>query len=190
MASRPTADTPAFIIRRSAIAGRGAFAQRDIRKGERLIEYVGERISHAEADARYDDETMRRHHTFLFIVSSRTVIDASHGGNDSRYINHSCAPNCEAVISNSRVYIIARKPIAAGSELFYDYGYERDGTETEADERRYACRCGATRCRGTILAPKKPVARAPRRATLRVTQRDTQRDTQRATRPAATRRAG
>jgi SET domain-containing protein len=156
MASRPTPDTPAFKIRRSAIAGRGAFAVRPIRKGEKIIEYVGERISHPVADERYDDESMRNHHTFLFSVSSRTVIDASRGGNDSRFINHSCDPNCEAVIENRRVFIYARKPITVGQELFYDYGYERDGSETAEDERRYACRCGADKCRGTILAPKKP----------------------------------
>lgn len=156
MASRPVSDTPAFKIRRSAISGRGAFAIRDIRKGERLIEYVGERITHAVADARYDDESMRSHHTFLFSVSRQTVIDASVGGNDARFINHSCDPNCEAVIVGSRVFIDAVKPMHAGEELAYDYGYERDGTETPEDQARYACRCGAKKCRGTILAPKKP----------------------------------
>lgn len=161
--------TPAFKIRRSAVSGRGAFAIRDIRRGERLIEYVGERISHAEADARYIDEAMASHHTFLFAVSRRTVIDAFVGGNDSRFINHSCAPNCEAVIEGSRVFIYARKRIAKGEELFYDYEYERDGTETPADEARYACRCGARRCRGTILAPKRPSRPKPHHAVARHT---------------------
>ncbi len=171
MPPRSTADTPAFKIRRSAIAGRGAFAVRAITKGERLIEYLGERISHAVADDRYDDESMRNHHTFLFSVSSRTVIDASRGGNDARFINHSCAPNCEAVIQKSRVFIVARKPIALGEELFYDYGYERDGSETPEDEMRYACRCGAARCRGTILAPKKPARKKKHHAVARHTEK-------------------
>ena len=171
MASRTTTpDTPAFKIRRSVIAGRGAFAVRAIRKNEKLIEYVGERISHPVADDRYDDESMRNHHTFLFSVSSRTVIDASRGGNDSRFINHSCQPNCEAVIENRRVFIYARKPIAPGEELFYDYGYERDGSETDEDEQRYSCRCGAKKCRGTILAPKKPAKKKKHHAVARHTE--------------------
>ena len=169
MASRPTTDVPAFTIRRSSVSGRGAFAARDIRKGERLIEYVGERISHAVADARYDDASMTSHHTFLYSVSRRTVIDASVGGNDARFINHSCAPNCEAIIEKGRVFIYARKPIARGAELNYDYGYERDGTETAEDEARYACRCGSPKCRGTILAPTKPPRKRKHHAIARHT---------------------
>lgn len=169
MPPRAASTSPAFKVRRSAVAGRGAFAVRDIRKGEQLIEYLGERISHAEADARYIDAAMTSHHTFLFAVSRQTVIDAFVGGNDARFINHSCAPNCEAVIEGSRVFIYARQRIAKGEELFYDYGYERDGTETPEDERRYACHCGAKRCRGTILAPQRPPRPKPHHAVARHT---------------------
>lgn len=116
-----------------------------------MIEYVGERISHAEADARYDDAAMAEHHTFLFAVSNRTVIDAARGGNDARFINHSCAPNCEAVIDRSRVFIDAIRDIAVGEELFYDYEYQRSGDETAEDEARYRCACGAATCRGSIM---------------------------------------
>lgn len=144
----------AFEIRDSAIAGKGAFAIRPITKGERLIEYTGERISHPVADARYDDESMREHHTFLFAVTSRTVIDASRGGNEARFINHSCDPNCETEIEKGRVYIFALRDIPVGEELNYDYAYERSGDETAEDERRYKCLCGATRCRGSIMEPK------------------------------------
>ncbi|MGA0919228.1 MAG: SET domain-containing protein [Gemmatimonadaceae bacterium] len=143
----------AFEIRQSAIAGKGAFAIRPITKGERLIEYTGERISHPVADARYDDESMREHHTFLFAVTSRTVIDASRGGNEARFINHSCDPNCETEIERGRVYIFALRDIPVGEELNYDYAYERSGDETAEDERRYRCRCGAPRCRGSIMEP-------------------------------------
>lgn len=169
MPIRSTSPATPFTIRRSGVAGRGAFATRDIAKGERIIEYLGERISHKVADARYDDERMARHHTFLFAVSRQTVIDASVGGNDARFINHSCDPNCEAVITRSRVFIEAIKPIAKGDELFYDYAYERDGTETAADEKRYQCQCGTAKCRGTILAPKKPRRRRPHHAAARHT---------------------
>ena len=144
-----------FLLRSSPIQGRGAFAIRPIRRGTRIIEYTGEVISHDEADRRYDDGTMGRHHTFLFSVSNKKVIDAAVGGNEARFINHSCAPNCEAIDDRSRIYIEAIRDIAPGEELTYDYAYERDGTEDERWEKVYACRCGAPTCRGTILAPKK-----------------------------------
>lgn len=157
---------PWFEIRSSAIQGRGAFAVRPIPKGTRVVEYTGERISHAEADRRYDDEAMGRHHTFLFIATRRTVVDARREGSEAKYINHSCAPNCEAVIERGRIFIEATRAIRTGEELTYDYSYGRDGTETAADERRYRCRCGARTCRGSILEPKAepatPARRSPR----------------------------
>ncbi|MFN8572912.1 MAG: SET domain-containing protein-lysine N-methyltransferase [Gemmatimonadaceae bacterium] len=142
-----------FEIRGSAIQGRGAFATRAIRKGERVAEYGGERISWKEADKRYDDTGMGRHHTFLFAVTSRTVIDGAVNGTDARFINHSCDPNCEAVDDRGRIYIDAIRAIAPGEELAYDYAYERDATHTPEDEALYVCRCGSRLCRGTILAP-------------------------------------
>jgi uncharacterized protein len=151
--SKPVPATPPFEIRRSTIHGLGAYASQSIRKGMRIGEYVGERISQAEGDRRYDDDAMDQHHTFLFTVSSRTVIDAAVGGNETRFINHSCAPNCEAVIEDGRVFIDALRPIPVGSELFYDYAYERASDAGPEDEARYPCICGAPTCRGTILAP-------------------------------------
>jgi SET domain-containing protein len=143
-----------FAVRGSKIAGRGAFAARPIAKGERIVEYLGERVSHAVADARYDDHKGGLHHTFLFTVSRKVVIDATVNGNEARFINHSCDPNCESVIEGGRVFIDAAKPIKTGTELTYDYAYTRDGSETEEDETGlYGCRCGAKTCRGTILAP-------------------------------------
>jgi hypothetical protein len=65
MPPRSAPASPAFKVRRPAIAGRGVFAMREIANGERLIEYLGERISHAEADSRYIDEAMASHHTFV-----------------------------------------------------------------------------------------------------------------------------
>lgn len=144
-----------FELRRSKIQGRGAFATRPIKRGTRIIEYTGERISPEEADRRYDDGGMGRHHTFLFSVDSKVCIDAAVDGNDARFINHSCAPNCEAVDEKRRIYIEAIRDIAPGEELTYDYQYERDGTEDEKWEKIYICKCGAPTCRGTILAPKK-----------------------------------
>jgi SET domain-containing protein len=162
VASRPKADDLPFELRTSRIAGTGAFATRPIRKGTRIIEYTGERISNAEADRRYDEDKMSNHHTFLFTLNRQTVVDASAGGNESRFINHSCAPNCEAVIEDGRrIYIEALRDIPVGEELVYDYQYERMDDHTADDERFYACQCGAPACRGTILAPEKPKKMKP-----------------------------
>jgi len=146
-----------FELRRSRIQGVGAFALQDIVKGTRLIEYTGEKISNAEADRRYDDESMGRHHTFLFILNQRTVIDAAYGGNESMYINHSCNPNCEAEIIRGRIWIEAIRDIPEGAELTYDYQYENDSDYTEDDLRFYACRCGSDNCRGTIVKTRKRI---------------------------------
>ena len=155
------------IVRRSKIQGRGVFARVAITARTRIIEYAGEHISHAESDRRYLDGEMARHHTFLFTLNRRTVIDGAVSGNDARYINHSCAPNCEAVIEQGRIWIEATRDIARGEELAYDYQYERDGSETPEDEALYACGCGAAGCRGTILAPTTPARTAPVHAKAR-----------------------
>ena len=148
-----------YEICRSRIQGRGVFAQRRIRPGQRIIEYTGERISNAEADRRYDDENMRRHHTYLFTLDRETVVDGNSGGNDSRLINHSCDPNCEAVIEDEVIWIYAKKNIQPGAELAYDYQYER--TNDPDDEKRYTCRCGSRNCRGSLM--KRPRQRRDRR---------------------------
>lgn len=144
---------PFFEVRPSPIQGHGAFALRRIRKGTRLVEYTGERLSPAAAHERYDDDSQESPHILLFTVDRRTVIDAGVGGNEARFFNHSCEPNCEAVIDRRRVYLEALRTIAPGEELTYDYRLERDGGATAEWERRYACRCGAAACRGTMLAP-------------------------------------
>lgn len=152
MARAETPPSPlAFEIRRSPVAGMGAFATRPIRKGTRLIEYVGERIRTSVANARYDDDAMDHHHTFLFTVDARTVIDASVGGNEARFINHACEPNCEALMEGKRIFIEAIEDIAPGAELFYDYGLERDEPYQESWKELYSCKCGATTCRGTMI---------------------------------------
>ena len=142
-------------LRASAIHGLGGFARTDIPKGTRIIEYVGERIGNREADRRYDDAAMKRHHTFLFILNDRTCVDAAFDGNESRFLNHSCAPNCEAVITRGHIWLEARRKIAAGMELVYDYQFEDDPKYTEDDLRFYACRCGASNCRGTIVKTRR-----------------------------------
>jgi uncharacterized protein len=145
---------PYFELRRSKIQGTGAFAIRNIKKGTRIVEYLGQRISWRTADKRYDDETMGRHHTFLFTVDDKTVIDAGVNGNDARFLNHSCDGNCEAINDRKRIFIDARRSIKVGEELLYDYQYERTDDTTPEDEKLYGCRCGSPNCRGSILAPE------------------------------------
>lgn len=154
-----------FELRQSPIQGQGAFATRRIRKGSRIIEYAGERITQDEADQRYDDEAMSRHHTFLFTLDENTVIDAAVAGNEARFINHSCDPNCQALIEGDKIFIYALKDIAPGTELVYDYAYERAEGMDEESEALYVCRCGAKNCRGTILAPPKPPQRTRSKST-------------------------
>jgi uncharacterized protein len=143
---------PAIEVRESPIQGRGVFARRRIGEGTRIIEYTGEVISDEEADRRYEDRTMPRHHTFLFSLDDGRCIDGAVGGNDARFINHSCQPNCQAVESGGRIWIEAIRPIEAGEELTYDYAYARSECD-EALTALYVCRCRAPGCRGTILAP-------------------------------------
>jgi SET domain-containing protein len=146
---------PLYVVRNSRIHGRGVFAVRQIRKGTRILEYTGERIGNREADRRYDDTKMKRHHTFLFTLDSKTVIDGAidRGGGDASFINHSCEPNCEAVITGKKIFIHALRSIYPGDELAYDYQYERTGKNDAELEKFYLCKCGAPNCRGSIMKP-------------------------------------
>jgi SET domain-containing protein len=156
-------------VRDSALHGLGVFATKRIKKGARVVEYLGERVSHAEADRRYDDKDESDNHTFLFIVDGRTVIDAGVDGNEARFINHGCDPNCESVIQERRVFIEAIRDIAAGEELTYDYQIQREAHDPPNIDVIFACRCGAATCRGSMLWPP-PLpkrARAAQRARRR-----------------------
>src|SRR3954447_19576447 len=140
-------------VRRSNVHGLGVFAAKPIAKGTRIIEYVGERVSHDEADRRYEGKAANDSHTFLFIVDSKTVIDAGVDGNDARFFNHSCDPNCESTVEKRRVYIEAIPDIARGGELTTDYQTPREDDDRENIDEVCACRCGFPQCRGTMLWP-------------------------------------
>jgi uncharacterized protein len=132
----------------SRIHGTGAFAERAFAPGETIIEYVGERISHDEADRRNTPNSPDDGHTMMFTLDDETVIDGNINGNEARYINHSCDPNCEAVIYDDTVLIEAVRPIQPGDELFIDYCLDlSDPSLAEL----YQCRCGSRNCRGTML---------------------------------------
>lgn len=146
---------PLYSVRRSGIHGRGVFAARDIPKGTRILEYRGVRISYDRAAELYSEDEDQPTHTFLFEIDDDTVIDAAQRGNAARWINHSCAPNCEAVDEGGRIYIEALRRIRAGEELGYDYNITLEERHTAAERRRWACLCGARVCRGTLLADKR-----------------------------------
>jgi len=148
----PAKKKVAYVVRNSAIHGRGVFATRTIPKGADIIEYRGRRISMDEADELPDSDPDNPYHTFLFELNDGRVIDAARGGNAARWINHSCRPNCEPYEDDDcRVYIAARRTIEAGEELAYDYKLNVPGRRTPKLLANYACRCGAPRCRGTMV---------------------------------------
>ena len=160
-----TSQEPLFEIRSSPIAGKGAFAIQPIPAWTRLIEYTGERVSHDVADARYeDDEASGNTHTVLFTVDDKTVIDAGVGGNEARFFNHSCGPNCQSRIVRKRVYLETIKDIEPGEELTYDYEIPREGESEETARRKWPCHCGAPNCRGTLLMPLPKRAKPRRKA--------------------------
>jgi uncharacterized protein len=148
-------DSPPFVIGPSPMQGLGAFATHRIPAGTRLVEYAGERLTPAAAEARYPETPGERHHTFLFAIDDAVVIDAAVNGNDARWINHSCDPNCDAVIEDGRIWIETVRDVLPGEELAYDYAFTLPERHTPAAKRRYPCHCGSTRCRRTMLACKR-----------------------------------
>jgi SET domain-containing protein len=148
---------PMFQVRNSKVHGRGVFALRKIRKGTTILEYLGDVITNEEADTRYEDKDPRDNHTFLFTVDSKHVIDAGRNGNEARFINHGCDPNCQSTGVRKQIWIEAIRTIQPGEELNYDYQITRDKTDPPDADKIFACRCGAEKCRGSMLAPlKKP----------------------------------
>lgn len=137
-------------VRASPVHGLGVFARKSIRKGTRIIEYTGKRILWNDVPNDVDDP-----HTFLFGLDDGIhVIDPAIDGNEARWINHSCQPNCEAIEEeDERVFIYALRDLRPGEELFYDYALEMDEPVTEQLKKECECYCGAANCRGTMLGP-------------------------------------
>jgi uncharacterized protein len=144
-----------FAVRSSPIHGRGVFALTRIAAGEPIIEYKGEVISAKEAQRRFERSSGESGHTFFFSLDDGRMIDGARGGSSARWINHSCAPNCEAEQEGDQIFIRATSKISPGTEIFIDYQLDIDGRKTEALRQRYACRCGARQCRGTMLKLKR-----------------------------------
>ena len=139
---------PPIEVRRSRIHGRGVFATGPIRKGTRIIEYTGQRIPWETVPDDSDGQC-----TYYFgLDNGKEVIDPAVDGNEARWINHSCEPNCEAIEnSRDRVFIYALRKIEPGEELFYDYQLEIDEPITDETKGESKCFCGAAKCRGTML---------------------------------------
>ena len=141
-------------VRESGVHGRGAYATKPIRKGTRIIEYTGKRVLWESVPADLGDS-----HTFLFgLDNGIEVIDPTTDGNEARWINHSCDPNCEAIEDeNDRVFIHALRDLRPGEELFYDYALQVDEPITKKVAEESKCFCGSARCRGTMLEQKIPI---------------------------------
>jgi SET domain-containing protein len=146
---------PPYVVRNSKVHGNGVFATRKIPADACIIEYQGKRISWKEAVRRENAKPADNFHTFFFSLESGKIIDGGDEGNDARWINHACEPNCEAREEDGKVFIYARRDIVRGEELNYDYGLILEQRHTPALKRAYACLCGAPTCRHTLLAPKR-----------------------------------
>jgi uncharacterized protein len=134
------------VVKQSGIHGKGVYARRRIRKDSAIIEYIGERISEDEADERYQDNPS----TYLFMVDDDVYIDGLSGGNEARFINHSCEPNCVAYLEDDRIVIHALKNIQPGVELCYDYQLTDEEAGPEGSSTNYTCYCGSASCTGTM----------------------------------------
>ncbi|MCC6354693.1 MAG: SET domain-containing protein-lysine N-methyltransferase [Verrucomicrobiae bacterium] len=148
--ARAATTSPHIEVRRSEIHGTGVFASREIARGTKVLEYVGEKIGKAEAERRSIAQIERASASggaavFVFELNSRYDIDGDVPWNTARFINHSCSPNCEVEIARGRIWIVARRRIRAGEELSYDYGYDFEAFE------EHPCRCGSRACAGYIV---------------------------------------
>ncbi len=154
--SKKVVSSQLVAVRKSGVHGKGVFALKAITKGTKIIEYTGEKITWKEAERRHPHDPSQPNHTFYFGLEDGSTLDAKYGGNESMWANHSCDPNCEALEEDfgktTRVFLYAKKDIAAGDELFYDYGLVVEGKQTKKLKKEYECRCGQKKCRKTMLA--------------------------------------
>lgn len=154
----PSIDRSRIVVKNSPIHGKGVFVVKPIKKGAAIIEYKGEIIPWKLAEKRHPHDPGDPNHTFYFSLEDGRCIDAKYGGNAARWINHSCKPICETkegiYDGEPRVFIYAKRDLKVGEELFYDYSLDIEGRITKQMKKDYECRCGAKKCRGTMLALK------------------------------------
>lgn len=134
-------ETDLLVFKTSPIHGLGGFAATAIGRGTRVVEYVGQRISKSESLRRCEGNN-----EFIFALNDEQDLDGDVAWNPARFLNHSCAPNCEAELQDGRIWIVATRDILAGEEVTFNYGYDL------VDYREYPCRCGVPGCVGYIVA--------------------------------------
>ena len=143
-----------WVVKKSKVHGNGIFASRDIKKGEKVIRYIGDKISKSEGNRRSALRikkflnSEKTGSVYIFELNKKFDIDGNVRRNKARYINHSCDPNCEVDILNDEIWISSIKKIKKGSELNYDYGYEFD----KDDYKDHTCKCGSKNCIGYIIS--------------------------------------
>lgn len=138
---------PYFIVRESKMLPgvKGAFATRDIPKGTQIVQYKGKLIS-KELSEKISSNHREKGELWVFTLSETKDIDGSRHGNEARFVNHSCSPNCEAVnYDDEEIWIEATRDIKKGEELTYNYGFD------EPDEA-FPCLCGSPNCKGWIVS--------------------------------------
>lgn len=128
-----------FSVKKSKIDHFGLFSRIEILPNTRLIEYTGEKISNLEAERR-EKVNEREGATYIFCLDDDFSIDAAVGGNDSKYLNHCCDPNCKVVRKNGKIFIYSKRLIKPGEELTIDYSFDKDS-------KKEICRCGSENCR-------------------------------------------
>jgi SET domain/AWS domain len=145
-------------IRRAGAKGFGLFAAEDVKAGQFIVEYVGEVLEEEEYARRKEFyiATGQRHYYFMN-VGNGEVIDAARRGGLGRFINHSCEPNCETqkwvVRGELAIGLFALEDVPAGTELTFDYNFERYG------DKPMKCLCGSKACRGVIGGSQETAAR-------------------------------
>ena len=142
-----------WLKKKSSLHGTGLFASTNIKKGEQVIEYIGDKVTKKEGDKRADKQIKKAQKNknngmvYVFELNKRYDIDGGVARNYARFINHSCDPNCEVEIIDNHIWISAIKKIKKGSELLYNYGYPFDSHFEE-----HICKCGSKKCVGYILS--------------------------------------
>ena len=137
----PVVETQFVVFRASPIHGIGGFAKTNIPSRTRVLEYVGNRIDKQESLRRCE-----KNNEYIFALDSAVDLDGNVPWNPARYLNHSCAPNCEAEIEEGRIWLFALRDICAGEELTFNYGYDL------VDYHEHPCYCGSPSCVGFIVA--------------------------------------
>lgn len=151
MKAKPADYGKTLRVNRSAKHGRGVYATAPIPRAAKVIEYVGKLVPVKDSDGIAEKQMTRAGksgtgHVYLFTLNKRYDIDGNVPWNKARLINHSCDPNCEAQIIQGRIWVTAKRKIAAGEELTYDYGFNMDSWQ------EHVCRCGTAKCLGYIVS--------------------------------------